>query len=227
MNSDWGPDVLLSVGVCPTSDYPFTDSDNCGTPSAQALTDATPNKIVSLAEITTVDDLKDTMLIVGEVQIGIPVFEEIMNVGPDGIIPMPGQNEQSIGGHEVAVVGWLPKNGTKSLVIKNSWMLAPGQPWGDNGCGYLPEAYLAMYLSGTGDGEADSYAMWDQGQPNAPPPPTPSPTPGPTPPNTDCWTTFVSDVTQAAQNNDLLGVLNSLTQLVSCLQGSSAKKRKR
>jgi hypothetical protein len=198
MDSLWGVQVLVSNGVCPSADYPFTDSDNCGNPTNQAVQDAAEYKAENFAAITSVADMKQAILTYGAIQIGIPVYEEIMTVGPDGIIPMPGEDEQPVGGHELAVVGWAVINGTRYLTIKNSW----GASWGEQGCGYLPEDYMTMMFQ---NGEADSYSTVDQ-----PTPPTPAPT--------DCWGTFLSAIQTAVENNDLLGVITALQQLVACLQ---------
>jgi GNAT superfamily N-acetyltransferase len=54
----------------------------------------------------------------------------------NGIIPMPKDNEASIGSHCVVVVGY--NDNTKLLMFTNSW----GTAWGDSGRGYLPYDYF-------------------------------------------------------------------------------------
>jgi len=60
-----------------------------------------------------------------------------------GIVSMPSNTEQFLGGHDVLVVGYDDSSGY--LKFKNSW----GPDWGDHGYGYMPYAYaLDPALSG-------------------------------------------------------------------------------
>lgn len=57
------------------------------------------------------------------VAFGIEVFPgfEDADVAKTGIIPMPGQAEQSIGGHAIVIVGKVFINGKKYFKFRNSW----------------------------------------------------------------------------------------------------------
>ena len=77
--------------------------------------------------------------------IGISVYESFMSdqATATGIIPMPGANEQLLGGHAIDLVGFndaMLINGVAgAFIFKNSWSNA----WGAAGYGFLPYAYVA------------------------------------------------------------------------------------
>ena len=72
---------------------------------------------------------------------GAIVFEHACNLGLEGIVPkrevpMPGTDEQVLGGHCVMAVGYDDQEG--KFICRNSW----GTSWGDEGYFYMPYAYL-------------------------------------------------------------------------------------
>jgi len=69
---------------------------------------------------------------------GITVYQsfESPHVSQTGMVPMPAQDEQALGGHAVLAVGY--DNGKQMFIFRNSW----GTDWGDKGYGYLPYTYL-------------------------------------------------------------------------------------
>jgi C1A family cysteine protease len=64
-----------------------------------------------------------------------PAFESI-EVTTTGIVPMPTDEEESLGGHAVLVCGY--DDLTQQWIVRNSW----GESWGENGYFYLPYKYL-------------------------------------------------------------------------------------
>jgi C1A family cysteine protease len=69
---------------------------------------------------------------------GFSVYDsfESDEVAHTGIVPMPGKDEQQLGGHAVMRVGYdLDK---KVFIVRNSW----GKTWGDHGYFYMPFAYM-------------------------------------------------------------------------------------
>lgn len=65
---------------------------------------------------------------------GFTVFESFNNVGADGIMPLPGKNEDVMGGHCVAIVGY----NADGLWCRNSWSAS----WGKDGRFLMPWANL-------------------------------------------------------------------------------------
>lgn len=77
---------------------------------------------------------------------GFSVYEsfESSEVAKSGIVPMPGMDEQQLGGHECLVVGYL-KSVPNYFLVRNSW----GTAWGIKGYFLMPVAYvLDANLSG-------------------------------------------------------------------------------
>ena len=77
--------------------------------------------------------------------IGISVYDsfESSEVEQGGIVPMPGTNEEMVGGHCMLAVGYGQKPGY--FTVRNSW----GGAWGDKGDCYIPEAYLGSTSLGS------------------------------------------------------------------------------
>jgi len=69
------------------------------------------------------------------VNIGMTVYASMMNVGADGVLPMPTKDDKKDGGHAVCVVGYEMD---KHVVVMNSW----GTSWADGGFFYMPWAYF-------------------------------------------------------------------------------------
>ena len=70
--------------------------------------------------------------------IGISVYEsfESVEVSKTGIVPIPKDGENNLGGHAILIVGY--DDDKKCFKFRNSW----GESWGDKGYGYIPYNYL-------------------------------------------------------------------------------------
>jgi C1A family cysteine protease len=73
------------------------------------------------------------------ISFGFTVYEsfESPEVAQSGVVPMPGQDEKQIGGHEVLIVGYL-KSEPHYALVRNSW----GTDWGLGGYFLMPWTYL-------------------------------------------------------------------------------------
>lgn len=69
---------------------------------------------------------------------GITVYESFESnvVAQNGIVPMPAQGEQKLGGHAVLCCGY--RDDEQMFICQNSW----SAQWGDKGFFYLPYSYL-------------------------------------------------------------------------------------
>jgi hypothetical protein len=151
--SDSGADAVdgltwaATTGICPEVDWPYDTSKVEVAPPAQCDLDAPAHKIAGIRALdqppvapdVLLASLKSTIASGIPVLVGIQVYQSFMSdaVDQSGIVPMPDTSyEACVGGHEILLVGY---DSTRQLVeFVNSW----GSGWGDNGFGWLPEAYI-------------------------------------------------------------------------------------
>jgi C1A family cysteine protease len=82
---------------------------------------------------------------------GFPVvfgFSVYNSVGSSAEIPLPGPEDQLLGGHAVMAVGYDDGHGARgapkgAILFRNSW----GNKWGAEGYGYLPYGYVERQLA--------------------------------------------------------------------------------
>ena len=89
--------------------------------------------------INTPEELCDALRIYGPIPIGVLCFDEIFNVGNNGIVSYPRNPNDYIGGHAICITGFTNDNLFK---FKNSW----GVNWGENGYGYLSYKYIKDFM---------------------------------------------------------------------------------
>jgi len=134
--------VLLKHGVCPESFWPYRphqiDHYKKG-----ADRKAGTYRIKAYARISSLQEMKRSLLVNGPFLAGVRVYESWFNKGVNktGIIPMPKKGEEILGGHAICIVGYDDREGL--LKFKNSW----GPSWAQRGYGYLPYAYMQRYCS--------------------------------------------------------------------------------
>jgi len=132
-----GMKVLNTLGVCPEVDFPYDISTYQNTPSAQSEADAGQYKIAEYSRVTDITALKTSLSLSSPVVIGFNVYSsfESDDVAQTGIVPLPQDGEQLLGGHAVLAVGY--DDSTSYVICRNSW----GADWGDKGCFYLPYSF--------------------------------------------------------------------------------------
>lgn len=84
--------------------------------------------------------IKVSLITKNPVLFGITVYEsfESDRVAATGFVPLPGQSEQILGGHALAIVGWNDHMNGGAFEIANSW----GSTWGDRGYAWLKYEYV-------------------------------------------------------------------------------------
>jgi C1A family cysteine protease/GH25 family lysozyme M1 (1,4-beta-N-acetylmuramidase) len=143
---------VASVGDCPETLWPYDDTPalqpgNVFPPDARAAVaptdDCFQNAIKHKAlEYLSIDqnlaDMKDCLASGYPFVFGFTVFPSFESdlVASSGKVPMPGADEQTIGGHAVMAVGYDDQ--AQVFIVRNSW----GPAWGDAGYFYMPYAYL-------------------------------------------------------------------------------------
>lgn len=140
---------LNTQGVVPESEWPYDTSQFATQPPANLYTVAEKNELLQYASVKQAQaHILACLAHHGPVVFGASVFQAIMDA-PGGHIPMPGPDDEPVGGHCMVLVGWLPQS--NEYIIRNSW----GTDWGDKGYGYMPADYVH-----NADLASDFWVLW-------------------------------------------------------------------
>jgi C1A family cysteine protease len=164
-----GAKALAASGAPPSKDWPYDISRFTERPPQQAYDDGQNTQAVKYARVPqTVPDMQACLTAGYPIIIGFSVYSsfESGQVAATGDVPMPGPQEQVLGGHCVLVIGYDVDG---RWVCRNSW----GTDWGQAGYFTFPQAYL------TNASLADDF--WVVQQVESPDPTPTPPTPGPVP----------------------------------------------
>ncbi len=147
-------DVLVTLnrdGICSEKTWPYIESQFKQKPSQQSYEEALKNRISKYERIPL--DLASWKSVLAEgypIIFGVSVYSSFMNPR-NGRIPLPGSNEENMGGHAMCCVGYSDPD--RVFIVRNSW----GHQWGDGGYCYIPYDY--MMNPGLNDG--DSWVIYD------------------------------------------------------------------
>lgn len=127
---------IAKKGVGHETLWPYVISKFKRKPSAAVYTDALKYQSLAYQRVTvSTSAVQAAVASCFPVIIGLTLFESFESelAATTGIIPMPDiHNEQMIGGHCMAVVGYGQQPG--HFTVQNSW----GAGWGDKGFCYMP-----------------------------------------------------------------------------------------
>jgi C1A family cysteine protease len=127
------------TGVCDEFKWPYDISMFAVKPSPECYVQAQRNKAVKYERLKNSERELKTCLALGfPFVFGFKVYESFQTnaVAKNGMMPMPGKREKTVGGHAVTAVGY--DDSTKCFIVKNSW----GGNWGDKGFFYMPYDYI-------------------------------------------------------------------------------------
>jgi C1A family cysteine protease len=145
VNSDAGAEIhdgikaVATFGVCPESQWPYVESKFTDKPTDQCYTEALKTKALSYLSLgQNLPTLKSKLVEGYPIVFGITVYEsfESDEVARTGIVPMPTDNEECLGGHCIVIVGY--DDSKNAFLIRNSW----GTDWALDGHCWLPYAYV-------------------------------------------------------------------------------------
>jgi hypothetical protein len=137
-----GLNVMTKKGFAPEIDFPYKAGAYTVKPPQAANRDAGHFKAKMYHRIPTLDALRQTLAAGLPAVFGIVVYESFERVGADGLVPMPTDGEQVLGGHAIAAFNYkddpsAPGGGWVEL--HNSW----GAGAGKNGSYFVPYAFVA------------------------------------------------------------------------------------
>ncbi|MFA4845091.1 MAG: C1 family peptidase [Patescibacteria group bacterium] len=133
-----GIKALKRWGVCREELWPYRIQDFTKSPPPAAYEDAEKRQILSYQRLSTLQDMLNCLANGFPFVFGFTVYEsfESEEVAKTGVAPMPGDDEEPMGGHAVLAVGYNQKE--KRLIVRNSW----GSAWGKAGYFTMPFAYV-------------------------------------------------------------------------------------
>jgi len=138
---DNGIQALENNGICPETDWDYSNnfatkpSDNAYRISKTRLVNS--NNVQSISN--DMDSMKKALRQGYPFVVGVILYPSFFNTDSTGVVPMPSQNDNPIGGHAVVCVGF--DDHKQRWIMRNSW----GPNWGDNGYFYLPYGYLQNF----------------------------------------------------------------------------------
>lgn len=134
-----GMKSIATLGVCSEEDWPYDITKFAVKPPDSCYQSALANVAKEYLSIPGVlSQIKPCLAAGFRVPFGISVFEsfESQAVAQSGMVPLPGADEECIGGHAVCCSGY--DDSKQCFIMRNSW----GTGWGDKGYFYLPYAYV-------------------------------------------------------------------------------------
>lgn len=124
-------------GFPPESAWPYNIAAFAQAPSAHAYALAWKEKVQDYGSVAQDMNMMKTVLASGyPIVIGFTVYESFVSqeVAQTGMVPMPGPNENVVGGHAVGIVGY----NSDGWIVRNSW----GADWGQQGYFIMPYEYF-------------------------------------------------------------------------------------
>lgn len=134
-----GVSTLKNIGVCNESLWKYDINKFKQKPHESCYIEAKNHTIDKFYAIEQrICQLKAALIQGFPVIFGFIVYKSFMTekVKKTGIMSLPLENDEIIGGHAVAAVGFDDKN--QRFIIRNSW----GENWGDHGYFYMPYQYI-------------------------------------------------------------------------------------
>lgn len=123
-------------GICSEKSWPYKPHKFKESPPSHCDDEAKHHKVIESYQVEqTLASMRGCLASGFPFCVGVAVYPSFENA-TDGNIPMPGANEQCIGGHAIMIVGYDTK--ANIWIFKNSW----GTDWGHSGYGVLPINYL-------------------------------------------------------------------------------------
>jgi len=137
-----GIKTMVKEGVCPEKMWPYRTGKFRKKPPQECYTVALDNQVLEYLRITphSLYEVKHCLTQGYPISFGFMIFESMMTdrVAMNGMVPVPSNTEQPMGGHAVLAVGY--DDSKKALLVRNSW----GTAWGIKGYFWLPYEFVTQ-----------------------------------------------------------------------------------
>lgn len=143
-----GMKSIHKIGVCPETKWPYDITKFSIQPTTECYQEALDHKSIEYHRLVPfTNQLRQSLASGYPIVFGMAVFEsfESDEVAETGVVPMPKEGEEMLGGHAVLLVGY--DKDESYWICRNSW----GTEWGDEGYFYLPHEYLSKEKRFTSD----------------------------------------------------------------------------
>lgn len=133
-------ETAVRTGVCLETTWPYIISKFEDEPSEEAEEEGLDYQTLEQVALSNLDEIKATLSAGYPVVLGIFVFDSFMQIGTDGIMPLPDlKSENFLGGHALCLLGYKKINNVLYLKVRNSW-----NGWGENNEGnfWMPAEYF-------------------------------------------------------------------------------------
>jgi C1A family cysteine protease len=132
-----GITVLRTTGVCSEAKYPYLIEKFADQPPAECDEEAKKHHSVTDRRVNqTLEDIYACLKAGFPVVFGFDVYKAFESIGADGLVAMPADGEEMLGGHCVIIMGYDPEK--QLFKVMNSW----GPEWADKGFCYFPKDYI-------------------------------------------------------------------------------------
>jgi nucleoside phosphorylase len=134
-----GVKSVATLGAPPETDWPYDISKFAIKPPPKSYSDALQDIVTLYSRVSqNLAQMQGCLAEGYPFVFGFTVYQsfESATVAQTGIVPMPAQGEQVLGGHCVVAVGYDDKQ--RRFIVRNSW----GTTWGLSGYCLMPYEYL-------------------------------------------------------------------------------------
>jgi C1A family cysteine protease len=134
-----GIKAVRTIGASSENDWPYDISKFADKPPSIAYSDAKHDLVTGYLSVAQdINQMRGCLAEGYPFVFGFTVYSsfESDEVAQTGEVPMPGSNEQVLGGHCVLAVGY--DDSSRTFIVRNSW----GSSWGQGGYCYMPYDYL-------------------------------------------------------------------------------------
>jgi C1A family cysteine protease len=138
-----GIKTINNQGACTETDWPYDEDKFSVKPSDICYADALKDLISDYISLDTINDIKQCLNTGYPVVFGMTVYSSFEDnaVSITGMVPMPANDEEVIGGHCMMIVGY--DDSKQCFIVRNSW----GMGWGLSGYCYIPYEYISTYAT--------------------------------------------------------------------------------